>query len=78
MRNKLIAILHDGKEIVVGKFDKFVKCERGESHMDTATKIVIAVVIGALVLALIYALWGDIIIEVLTQRVRDMFNYTGG
>ena len=49
----------------------------GESYVDTAVKILIAVVIGALVLAGLYALFGETVMPMVTQRVRDMFNYNG-
>lgn len=42
-----------------------------------AVKILIAVVIGALLLAGLYALFGNTIMPTLTQRIKDMFNYNG-
>ena len=50
---------------------------RGEGYIDTAVKILIAVVLGALLLAGLYALFGDVVMPTLTQRIRDMFNYGG-
>ena len=50
---------------------------RGEGYIDTAVKILIAVVLGALLLAGLYALFGDVVMPTLTQRIRDMFNYVG-
>lgn len=40
-----------------------------------AIKILMAVVIGALVLAGLYALFGETVLPTLKQRVVDMFNY---
>ena len=40
-----------------------------------AIKILIAVVIGALILAGLYALFGETILPTLKQRIMDMFNY---
>ena len=51
---------------------------QGEGYIDTAVKILIAVVLGALLLAGLYALFGDVVMPTLTQRIRDMFNYNGG
>ena len=51
---------------------------RGEGYIDTAVKILIAVVLGALLLAGLYALFGDVVMPTRTQRIRDMFNYNGG
>lgn len=50
---------------------------RGEGYVDTAVKILMAVVIGALVLAGLYALFGDTVLPTLTKRIQDMFNYAG-
>ncbi|MFU1794197.1 MULTISPECIES: DUF6133 family protein [Paenibacillaceae] len=50
---------------------------RGEGFVDTAVKILMAVVIGALVLAGLYLLFSDTILPTLTERIRNMFNYRG-
>ena len=50
---------------------------KGEGYIDTAVKILIAVVLGALLLAGLYALFGEVVMPTLTQRIRDMFNYGG-
>lgn len=50
---------------------------RGEGYVDTAVKILMAVVIGALLLAGLYALFGETVMPMLTQRIKDMFNYAG-
>ena len=49
----------------------------GEGYVDTAVKILIAVVLGALLLAGLYTLFGDTVLPTVTQRVEDMFNYAG-
>lgn len=50
---------------------------RGEGFVDTAIKILMAVVIGALLLAGLYALFGQTVLPTLVQRIQDMFNFTG-
>ena len=50
---------------------------KAEGFVDTAVKILMAVVIGALVLAGLYLLFSDTILPTLTQRIQDMFNYKG-
>ena len=52
-------------------------CNRGEGFVDTAVKILMAVVIGALVLAGLYLLFSGTILPELTKRITDMFNYKG-
>ena len=54
-----------------------MKETKGENYVDTAVKILIAVVLGALLLAGLYALFGDVVMPTLTQRIQDMFNYAG-
>lgn len=46
--------------------------------VDSAVKILISIVIGALLLAGLYALFGDVILPTLQERIEDMFNYSGG
>lgn len=50
---------------------------RGENFVDSGIKILIAVVIGALLLGGLYALFGDTIMPTVTQKVKDMFNFKG-
>lgn len=49
----------------------------GEGFVDTAVKILISIVIGALLLAGLYTLFGDTILPTLTDRINEMFNYEG-
>ena len=51
--------------------------KKGENFVDSGVKILIAVVIGALLLGGLYALFGDTIIPTVTQKVKDMFAFKG-
>ena len=51
--------------------------QRGDFYISDAVKIIIAVVLGALLLAGLYTLFGDTVLPTVTQRVEDMFNYAG-
>ena len=51
---------------------------RAEAYVDTGVKILIAVVIGALLLGLLYALFNTTIMPKVTQKVNELFNYNGG
>lgn len=73
MMNK---VRKDMKTVSV-KAVNLLKDKRGENYVDTAIKILIAVVIGALLLAGLYALFGDVVMPTLTQKVQEMFNYAG-
>ena len=48
----------------------------GEGFVDTAVKILISVVIGALLLGGLYALFNTTVLPTLMQRIQDMFNFT--
>lgn len=52
-----------------------LRSQNGEGFVDTAIKILMAVVIGALVLAGLYALFGETVLPTLKQRIIDMFNF---
>lgn len=47
----------------------------GEGFVDTALKILISVVVGALLLSGLYMLFKDTILPTLTQRIKDLFDY---
>jgi hypothetical protein len=59
------------------RFYAKVSSRRAEGFVDSAIKILIAVVIGALLLAGLYALFGNTILPTVTQRIKEMFNYGG-
>ncbi|MBD5116402.1 MAG: hypothetical protein HDT48_02670 [Ruminococcaceae bacterium] len=54
-----------------------LSAKRGENFVDSGVKILIAVVIGALLLGGLYALFGDTILPTLTNKVKEMFNFKG-
>jgi len=56
---------------------KAISNNRGEGYIDTAVKILISVVLGALLLAGLYALFGDLVMPTLKERIQEMFNYAG-
>jgi len=63
------------KVSIVGK--NVMRSNSGEGFVDSAVKILISVVIGALLLAGLYALFGDVILPTLKQRIQEMFNFAG-
>ena len=50
---------------------------RGEGYVDSGVKILIAVVIGALLLSGLYALFNTTVIPTLGEKITEMFSYTG-
>lgn len=49
----------------------------GEGYIDTAVKILISVVLGALLLAGLYLLFGEVVMPTLNEKIQEMFNYAG-
>lgn len=76
MRNMMKKAAQNVKAVAV-RAGMLMKDTKGENYVDTAVKILIAVVLGALILAGLYALFGDVVMPTLTQRIQDMFNYAG-
>ena len=50
---------------------------KAEGYVDSGVKILIAVVIGALLLAGLYALFNGTIMPTVTKKITDLFNYKG-
>lgn len=55
-----------------------LKSKSAEGYVDTAVKMIIAVVIGALLLGGLYYLFNSIILPGLAARIQDMFGSPGG
>jgi hypothetical protein len=54
-----------------------IASKRAEGYVDTGVKIIIGVVIGGVILAGLYALFNTTIIPTLTEKISNMFNYSG-
>lgn len=68
------------KDQITGKLLKvktLMQSQCGENFVDTAIKILMAVVIGGLVLAGLYTLFGETVLPTLMERIQEMFNYAG-
>ena len=50
---------------------------KAEGYVDSGVKILIAVVIGALLLSGLYALFNGTIMPTVTRRITELFNYKG-
>lgn len=60
------------------KIQNVLESKRGDGYVDTAVKTIIAVVIGALLLAGLYFLFNNIVLPGLAERIQDMFGSPGG
>ena len=54
-----------------------LESRKAEGYVDTGVKILIAVVLGALVLSLLYALLKTTVMATVTTKVAGLFNYNG-
>ena len=54
-----------------------VSNHKAEGYVDSGVKILIAVVIGALLLAGLYALFNTTIMPTVTTKITDLFNFKG-
>ena len=50
---------------------------KAEGYIDTGVKIIIGVVVGAVILGGLYALFDGVILPTLETRIDGMFNYAG-
>ena len=69
IQNKLVTIATRSKTALTNT--------RGEGYVDSGVKILIAVVIGALLLAGLYTLFNTTIMPTVTSKVTELFSYNG-
>ena len=50
---------------------------KAEGYIDTGVKIIIGVVVGAVILGGLYALFDGVILPTLETRINGMFDYAG-
>lgn len=83
LRNGAVKVIASAKSalitmVVLGRLSrKTLAGNRAEGYIDTAIKILIAVVLGGLLLAGLYSLLGDTVLPTLVDRIKEMFNYAG-
>ena len=68
-RIRFVSQFSSAKAVIVNK--------KAEGYVDSGVKILIAVVIGALLLAGLYTLFNTNIIPTLTTKITGLFNYSG-
>ena len=74
---KFIANIREKFNSVAARTVVAVSNIKAEGYVDSGVKILIAVVIGALLLAGLYTLFGDVIMPTVTKKVQDLFNFKG-
>lgn len=64
--------------IAIDSVKNVIRDDRGESDsVGMIVKILISVVIGALALTALYALFGETVMPKLTEKITSMFDYAG-
>ena len=74
---KLFNTIKDKANAAVISAKTFIANKKAEGYVDSGVKILIAVVIGALLLAGLYALFNNVILPNVSGRVQGLFNYNG-
>ena len=69
IKNKANAVVISAKTAIASK--------KAEGYVDSGVKILIAVVIGALLLAGLYALFNSTIMPTVSTKIQQLFNYSG-
>lgn len=69
IRNKVNSMVATAKATVATK--------KAEGYVDSGVKILIAVVIGALLLAGLYTLFNSTIMPTVTTKITELFSYNG-
>ena len=69
LKNKATGAYISAKNAIVAK--------KGEGYIDTALKIIIAVVIGGLLLAGLYTLFNSTVMPTLSEKITSFFSYSG-
>jgi len=62
---------------IVTRTQTAISNTRGEGYVDSGVKILIAVVIGALLLSGLYALFNTTIMPTVTSKITELFNFAG-
>ena len=74
---KFFRKIKDKADLFLLNVKSAVENKEAEGYVDSGVKILIAVVIGALLLAGLYALFNSTIMPTVTKKVTDLFNYSG-
>ena len=74
---KFIAKVREKFNSMVARTVVAVSNVKAEGYVDSGVKILIAVVIGALLLAGLYTLFNTTIMPTVTSKIQGLFNYKG-
>lgn len=66
---EMVKVMVKGRGILQGN--------SGQGALDQVVSILLSIVLGALLLAGLYALFSNIILPLLQERIMDIFDYAG-
>ncbi len=76
MKN-IIRTIKNKAYVMTSNVKKTIGNIRAEGYVDSGVKILIAVVIGALLLAGLYTLFNTTIMPTVTNKITELFSYAG-
>lgn len=75
--NKVKGFVSEKETEMIAKAHAALEGTLAEAYVDTGVKILIAVVIGALLLGGLYALFNTTIMPTVTEKIEGLFDYAG-
>lgn len=75
MKNKILKLTVKTK-LMKDKIMGVLRDNSGQGAVDVAVVCLLSVVLGALILAGLYALMGDTVMPSLKEKIESMFNYS--
>ena len=69
--------ISDKARSIAIKSKSVIENTTAEGYVDTGVKIIIGVVVGAVILGGMYALFDDVILPTLETKIEGMFDYKG-
>lgn len=76
MKN-IIKTIKNKAYVMASNIKNAISSVRAEGYVDSGVKILIAVVIGALLLAGLYTLFNTTIMPTVTNKITELFSYAG-
>lgn len=76
MKN-IIKTIKNKAYVMASNVKNAISSVRAEGYVDSGVKILIAVVIGALLLAGLYTLFNTTIMPTVTNKITELFSYAG-
>jgi hypothetical protein len=74
---KFISKINEKATAVAIKAQTTLDNVKGEGYIDTGVKIIIGVVVGAVILGGLYALFDGVVLPTLETNIEDMFDFAG-